>query len=138
MAAGFYVLQSLQVNCSLIGSTNPSSILSWNSPLVSSTLTEIVSLYWFTIPLYCWTLFPVLRFSHFSKSPMFPKDHSDHLSEFCFPPEYSSVDPSHLAVAIRLLSWTSVPYSTYQIRRSTWATGFHTCLRSVFRVWIPS
>jgi hypothetical protein len=38
---------------------------------------------------------------------------------FDLPPEYSLADPSRSTAVIRLLSWTSLPYSAHQPRRST-------------------
>jgi hypothetical protein len=43
----------------------------------------------------------------------------EHLFEFRLPSESSPIDPSRLALAIRLLSWTFFPFSTCQIQRST-------------------
>jgi len=41
------------------------------------------------------------------------------LVEFRVPPESSSANPSHPATARQHLSWALIPYSTFEIRRST-------------------
>jgi len=58
-------------------------------------------------------------------------------SSLRLPPECCSARPSRPTEAGRLLSWTSLPFSTPR-SRGPLSTGFACPLRSAFRVWLPS
>ena len=47
-----------------------------------------------------------------------PEGSQCHSCVFCLPPEYYPVDPSRPTAVGQLLSWTFIPFSTYQIRRA--------------------
>lgn len=59
------------------------------------------------------------------------------LFEFRAPLESHPASPSRPAEADRLLSWTSLPFSTCKVRRSA-SRGHAGPPRSAFRVWSPS
>jgi hypothetical protein len=80
---------------------------------------------------------PALRSSR-SRLPRSPfSDRMHPLFEFRAPLESYPASPSRSAAAIRLLSWTLLPFSTYKDRRSA-SRGHAGPPRSAFRVWLPS
>jgi len=135
-ASARLVPQSLRTRCSTRGVAARTSS-SRNRLLVQSSSPALVPPYWLGDPTLPSAVSSAVWFSHRGLRWEQLSSRSCPLFEFRLPPESCPAGPSRLAVTCRLLSRTSLPYSTSGIAGPL-LTGFACPLRSAFRVWLPS